>query len=192
MGTTTVRKHAVRLTDDQRARLAELTRNGAAPAKKIAHARVLLLADRGHADGRRPDAYIAEVLGLHLNTVKRIRWRFVRDGEAPALNRKPRATPPVPPKIDGRVEAHLVALCCSQAPAGHDRWTLSLLADALRRRGLVTSVCVETVRRALKKTNCSPGGSSAGASPSGTQPASSPRWRTSSTSTSPRTRRRSR
>jgi hypothetical protein len=192
VGAAAVRKHHVQLTDDQRRRLADLARNGAAPAKKILHARVLLLADRGHPDGRRPDAYIAEALGLHVNTVKRIRWRFARQGEGPALDRKPRLTPPVPPKVDGRVEAHLVALCCSPAPEGRARWTLSLLAGELARRGLVTSVCAETVRRALKKTSCSPGASSARASRSGTPPGSSPRWRTSSTCTRPSTPRTSR
>jgi hypothetical protein len=57
----------------------------------------------------------------------------------------------VPPKIDGRVEAHLVAICCGKAPEGRTRWTLQLIADELKRRGLVTQVCVETVRQALKK-----------------------------------------
>jgi hypothetical protein len=186
MGTAAVRKHEVCLTEDQRARLTDLTRNGFAPAKKLTHARILLLADRGHPDGRRPDAYIAEVLGVHVNTVKRTRWRFARDGEAPALDRQPRLTPPVPPKLDGRVEAHLVALCCGPPPAGRARWTLRLLAAELGRRGLVTQISAEAVRRALKKMSCSRGGSSAGASPSGTRPGSWPRWRTSSTCTPPR------
>jgi hypothetical protein len=98
----------------------------------------------------------------------------------------------LPPKIDGRVEAHLIALCCGPAPAGRARWTLRLLAGELRRRGLVTQVSAEAVRRALKKTSCSPGASSPGASRSATPPASSPRWRTSSTSTPRHTPRRSR
>lgn len=192
MGTALVHKHVVRLSAEQRQRLSDLTRNGAAPAKKILHARVLLLADRDRRDGRRPDEYIAEVLGVHVNTVKRVRKRFATEGEAPALDRRPRAEPPAPPKIDGRAEAHLIALCCSPAPAGHARWTLSLLAGELTRRGLVTSVCRETVRRALKKTSCGRGGGSAGASPSGTRPGSSPRWRTCWTCTPPTTRPRSR
>ncbi len=181
MGTATVGKHEVRLTKEQRERLSDVTRNGTAPAKRIGRARILLLADRDHPDGRRPDTYIAEVLAVHVNTVKRVRKQFVTAGEGPALHRKLRETPPVPPKIDGRVEAHLVALCCAPAPAGRKRWTLSLLVDALTRRGLVTSVCRETVRQALKKTLCNPGVSSAGAFRSGTRRGSSPRWRTSST-----------
>jgi hypothetical protein len=145
-------KLAVHLTDDQRTRLVDLTRNGVAPAKAIRHGRILLLADSAPPDGRRTDECIAEVLGVHVNTVKRTRWKFVRQGEAPAVHRKPREAPPVPPKIDGRDEAHLVAIPCGPPPAGRVRWTPRLLADELKGRGLVTEVCVETVRRALKKT----------------------------------------
>jgi transposase len=192
MERTEARKLEVRLSEDQRLRLTDLTRNGTAPAKKIRHARILLLSDVGHRDGRRTDAYIAEVLGIHLNTVKRTRWKFVRGGEAPALDRKRREAPPVPPKVDGHVEAHLVALCCSRAPQGRTRWTLKLLASELVRRQVVTSISAECVRRALKEMSCSPGGSRAGASPSGTRPGSSRRWKTSSTSTPASTPGRSR
>jgi transposase len=192
MAVSTPNLYPVVLTPDQRGRLDDLTRNGHAPAKKIRHAHVLLLSDGGRPGGRLARDQIADRLGMHVNTVDRIRKRFVTEGEAPALNRKPRVTPPVPPKIDGRVEAHLVAICCGQAPAGRTYWTLRLLADELKGRKLVTSVCVETVRKALKKMNCSPGGRSVGASRSGTGPGSSPRWKTSSTSTPGPTRPRSR
>jgi Homeodomain-like domain len=177
------RKYAVVLTPEQRQRLEDLTHNGHAPAKKLLHARVLLLADQHHPDGRWHDVQIAAALGLHVNTVARVRKQFATAGEQPALDRKPRQAPPSPPKIDGRIEAHLVATCCSPPPDGRARWTLSLLVEDLTRRGFVTGVCRETVRRALKKTNCSLGGSSAGASPSATGRGSSPRWRMSSTST---------
>jgi hypothetical protein len=163
----TPRKHVVRLSPEQRDRLTDLTRTGSAPARKVAHARILLLADSQHPDGQRPDTYIATALGLHVNAVARVRKRFALEGEAPALDRKRREGPPVAPKIDGRVEAHLVAICCSKAPGGRARWTLGLLADELTRRKLVSSVSIETVRKALKKTRSSPGGSSAGASGSG-------------------------
>jgi hypothetical protein len=163
------RKHVVRLDPDQRARLDDLTRTGSAPARKLTHARVLLLADAGHPDGQRPDTYIAAALGMHVNAVARVRKRFALEGEAPALDREPREAPPVAPKIDGRVEAHLVAICCSPAPAGRTRWTLGLLAGELSRRGLVSAVSIETVRKALKRTGCSPGGRGAGASRSGSR-----------------------
>lgn len=157
--------YQVHLLADQRERLQELTHNGQAPAKKILHAQILLLADRDHPNGRYPDTHIARSLGLHVNSVARLRKRFVLLGEAPALERKPRDTPPVPPKVDGRLEAELIATCCAPPPDGHARWTLSLLVEHLTRGRFVTSICRETVRRALKKTSCSLGGSSAGASP---------------------------
>jgi transposase len=180
--------YPVKLTAEQRERLTAITRNGHAPAKKIRHAQVLLLSDGDRSGGRLTRDQIAEQLGMHVNSVDRVRKRFCLEGEAPALDRKPRLTPPNPPKIDGRVEAHLVAICCSQAPEGRTYWTLEMLADELKSRKLVTSVCVETVRQALKKTSCSRGGRSAGASRSGTGPASSPKWKTSSTSMPRRTR----
>ena len=192
MARSTPNQYPVRLPPDVRERLEDITRNGHAPARKIRHAQVLLLSDRDRANGCLTREQIAETLGMHVNTIDRIRKRFVLEGERPALERKLRAAPPVAPKIDGRLEAHLIAICCGPAPEGRARWTLKLLAGEMKRRGLVTHVCAETVRRTLKKTNCSLGGSSRGVSPNGTRPASSPRWRTSSTSTSRRTPRKSR
>jgi transposase len=172
--------------------LAEITHNGRNSAKKIRRAQILLWSDLDGAGRRLSRREIAERLGMHPNSVDRIRKQFVLEGETAALERKVRETPPVPSKIDGHVEAHLIATCCGPAPEGRTRWTLTLLAEELRRKGLVTSVSAETVRQALKKTNCSLGGSNAGASRSGTRHASSRKWKTSSTSTRGRTRTKSR
>lgn len=161
----TPNRYAIQLSDEQRQRLQDITHNGHAPIKKVLHARVLLLADKGHPEGRWGDRAIATALDLHVNSVARIRKLFVLDGEQPALERKPRVTPPVTPKIDGRIEAHLVATCCSTPPQGQARWTLNLLVQELTRGRFVTTICRETVRRTLKKIGCSPGVSSAGASP---------------------------
>jgi transposase len=151
------RKVAVRLTAEQRERLESIVRNGASKAKRITHARILLMADADHPHGRYKDAQVAAALGVHANTVARVRRRFTGQGERAAVERKPRATPPTPPKLDGRAEATLVAICCSPAPEGHARWTLSLLADELVARRVVTSIAKETVRTTLKKMSCSPG-----------------------------------
>lgn len=153
MARSTPNQYPVRLSDEQRERFEAITRVGKAPVAKVRHARVLLLSDADRPGGRWTRAAIADALGMHVNTVDRIRRRFVVDGEAPALDRKPRADPPVRPKLDGRAEAHLVATCCSPPPEGRARWTLRLLADELARRGLVTSVSIETVRKTLKKTS---------------------------------------
>jgi hypothetical protein len=154
------RKLTVRLTTEQRQRLDEITRNGSSKAKRIRNARVLLMADRDHPLGRYKDAQIAASLGIHVNTVARVRRKYVVDAggdERLAVERKVREKPPAGPKLDGRAEATLVAICCSPAPAGHARWTLSLLAEELVARKVVARISRETVRTALKKTSCSRG-----------------------------------
>lgn len=192
MAVSTPNQYPVRLTSEQRKAFLELTRNGHASAKKIRHAQVLLWSDLDREGGRLSRREIAERLRMHVNSVDRLRKRFVLEGEGPALNRKVRETPAVEPRIDGRVEAHLVAICCGPAPEGRVRWTLKLLAHELKRKGLVTGVCAETVRKALKKTHCNRGASSAGACRSGITRVSWPKWKTSSISMPPNTRPKSR
>lgn len=176
------RKYAVVLSTETRQRLEAITRNGHAPAKKIQHARVLLMSDANHPAGRYHDQEIAQILGLHINTVARIRTRFVLHGEGPALERKQRATPPTRPKLDGPAEAQLVAICCSDPPPGRTRWTLRLLQKEMVGRQIVTSICCETIRKTLKKTSCNLGGSSGSASRNAMPPGSSRKWSTSLTS----------
>lgn len=173
-------QYPVSLGPEQRERLEEITRNGHAPAKKIRHAQVLLLSDRNRPEGPWTRGAIAEVLGMHVNSVDRIRKRFVQEGEQPALERRPRAEPPIEPILDGHGEAQLIAICCSAAPAGRTRWTMQLLADELMSRRIVMQISAETVRRTLKKTSCSLGASSAGAFPNATGRDSSLRWKKSS------------
>jgi transposase len=175
-------KYRVVLSQETRQRLELITRNGSSPAKKILHARVLLMSDSEHPAGRYHDREIAGALGVHVNTVARIRKRFVLQGEGPALNRKPRPTPPTPPKLDGRAEAILVAICCSPPPEGRTRWTLTLLQEEMVGRRVVSSICCETIRKTLKKMCCNLGGSSDSVSPNVTQPGLSHRWSRSWTS----------
>lgn len=149
-------KTRVRLTDAQRQEFERTARDGRTPAKKARYARLLLHADEAHPDGRRSDAWIADALGMHVNTVARVRKDFADGGAGAAFGRKPREHPPVPPKIDGRVEAHLIAMQCGPPPEGRARWTLKLLAAELQARQLVTEVCIETVRRALRRNELKP------------------------------------
>ena len=183
MRRSTPHVYAFELTDEQRERLLDITRNGHAPVKRIRHAQVLLWSAQNRPEGRMTRDQISAALGMHVNTVDRIRKRFVTEGEAPALQRKMRITPPTPPKLDGRGEAILAAVCCGPAPEGRSRWTLHLLADELVKRRVVTSIGIETVRRALKKTSCNPGGRSVGVCRNATPLGLSRKWKTSSTST---------
>ncbi len=185
-------KYSVVLSPEARERLETVARNGTAPAKKILHARVLLMADRDHTAGRYHDLQISAALGIHINTVARIRKRFVQQGEGPALDRKRRLTPPVPPKMDGATEAELIAICCSPAPQGRVAWTLTLLQKELVGRKIVTSISRETIRKTLKKTNSSLGAPSDSASRNATRRVSSRKWSRCSTSTRNPSRRTSR
>jgi transposase len=181
MAISSPNKYRIYLNAEQRERLLAITRNGHSPAKKIRHAQVLLWSDENREEGRISSPKIAEQLGMHVNTVDRIRKRFSLEGEMPALNRKVRETPPIQPKIDGRAEAFLIATCCGPPPEGRSRWTLTLLGDELKKRGFVTSVCAETVRRKLKKINYNPGANKLGVYPSEIKPALSRKWKGSLT-----------
>lgn len=150
-------KARVRLSAQQRAHLRHLTRNGVSSAKRLLHARVLLLADEAHPSGCRTDQQISDALGIHVKTVSRVRRSFLDGGITLAVERKQRIDPPVEPKLDGAAEATLVAVCCSDPPEGRRRWTLQLLCEELIKRRLVMSICLETVRKTLKKTSCSLG-----------------------------------
>jgi hypothetical protein len=112
------------------------------------------------------------MVGLHVNSVDRIRKRFFNEGPQETLVRKPNSSPRREQVLDGDGEAHLVAICCSPAPQGRVRWTLKLLTDQLIKRRIVTTISTETVRRTLKKTNLSLGVKSAGASRRKTRPGS--------------------
>ena len=146
-------KYIIDLSDEERHQLQQIAKNGQAPAKKILHAQMLLLSDIGHSEAGWTDEQISSALAVHPYTVARVRKRYVTKGVAPALNRKIRTSPPVPQKLDGEKEAHLIAICCSTAPEGRDRWTLSLLVNELKQRGIVTQISRETIRQTLKKIN---------------------------------------
>jgi transposase len=149
-------KYRIKLTEEQRQELIEIAKNGRNSAKAICHANVLLMADDNAEEGRWRDVDISAALNLHVNTIASIRKKFVLGGIQPALERKPRASPPNPPKLDGRQEAHLIALCCSDPPPGRVRWTLRLLAQQFSARSLVVSISQETVRKHLNAVELKP------------------------------------
>jgi hypothetical protein len=144
-------KHAVKLTEEERARLRTTVGRGAGPARLLTRARILLKADQGEGGAAWADAAIAGALDLHPTTVARVRRQFVEEGLAAALARK-RPDRVYERALDGAAEAHLIALACSEPPAGRERWTLRLLAGELGRLEVVEEVSHETVRRTLKQT----------------------------------------
>jgi len=148
-----VKKYIVTLTAEERQSLLDLIAAGKASAQKLAHARILLKADAADGGSAWPDHRIAEAIELSTATIERVRQRFVEQGLESALVRKPQGRPSRLPTLDGRAEARLIALACSQPPDGRKSWTMRLLADKLVELEVVTSISDETVRRSLKKAN---------------------------------------
>lgn len=151
------KKYIVELTDEERAELGKLLKGGKARVRRLYRAHVLLLADEGATDEA-----IAGALHLGKSTVERIRKRFVEGGVERALTDRPR--PGKARLLNGKQEAFLVALACSDPPEGRTKWTMQLLADRLIELRVVDSINDETVRRLLKKTTPSPGRRTSGAS----------------------------
>lgn len=136
----------INLSDKERQLLMDLTRKGEIRARKFKRAMILLKADEGLTDEQ-----IIAALNVSRPCVERTRKRFVADGMERALNEDPR--PGQKRKLDGRAEATLIATACSDAPDGHEHWTLRLLAGKLVQLGVVDTISHETVRRTLKKTS---------------------------------------
>jgi len=149
-------KYAVYLPETERAHLRTLIGCGEAPARMLTHARILLKANQGEGGPSWSDAAIGGALDIHPDTVARVRRAYVGAGLEAALERK------APKRVyartlDGAAEAHLVAVACSDPPAGRERWTLRLLADELVRLEVVETVSYETVRRTLQQTSSNRG-----------------------------------
>jgi transposase len=151
------KRFVVRLSDEERKELTELLGKKVLAAKKRKRAEVLLKADASKDGPAWIDSRIAEAFSISVVTVEKIRKSYVLEGFEAAIERKKQCRPSRQPVLDGAKEARLVALCCGTVPAGHGRWTLHLLADKLVELKVVQNISHETVRQALKKTNCSLG-----------------------------------
>jgi transposase len=148
-------RYRITLTELERKNLEALTRNGKTGAKKFIHARALLLCDAGPDGPAWTVATVAEALGVTSRTIEHLKKRFVEEGLEAALVRKTRGKPPRDVIFDGAFEARLIALACSDAPEGYQRWTVRLLADKAVELNFASSVSHMTVQRVLKKMNLS-------------------------------------
>jgi len=146
-------KNHVCLSSTERNRLQSLISKGAATAKLIMHANVLLAADENNTKGRMSEAKIAELMHVSKQTVHTIRQLYSEKGLDAAIGRKKRFAPPVPAKITGDIEARVIALSCSEPPEGRSKWTLRLLADRVVELEIMGSISYVSVGEILKKTN---------------------------------------
>ena len=144
-------QNQVRLSESERNELHQMIARGHGSAREIRRAQTLLLADE-----QQQDQDIAVFLHVSAKTVSATRRRYCEGGLAAALKEKPR--PGKARRLDGKQEALLVALACSQAPEGRDRWTMRLLADKLVALQIVDGpISDDTVWRTLKKKTSSRG-----------------------------------
>jgi len=165
-------KYRVTLTADERFGLEQLVSVGKAAARRLIHARILLLADADATATAEADDAIVEALGCSPRTVSRVRQQFVTRGLEAAVARRLQPARPDKVKVKGDVEQRPVTLACSDPPAGRCHWTLRPLGDELVTLGLVERISTETVPQALKKTISSRGSWPPGACPRTRTPSS--------------------
>ena len=146
--------YKVNLTKVEQAKLSKITTTGKAHAKEILHANILLATD----DNRSPKltvAAAADKCNTTTTTVQTIRKLYAVCGFGAALKRKKRETPPIQPKITGEVEAHIIALACSEPPEGFAKWSLRLLADKAVELEYIDNISYVSVGTLLKKRSLS-------------------------------------
>lgn len=157
-----MKRYKVTLTQEERQELEAITRKGSHQSQKVINALILLSCDEGELNEQRlRGKAIADVLGISLRKLDRVKKRFVEEGLETALGRRP-SQRRYERKADGEFEARLVALSCSEPPKGYSQWSLRLLADRVVELDYIDSISYETVRRVLKKTKSNRGGRSAG------------------------------
>ena len=153
-----MKRYVVTLDRQEREELLAITQKGSHRSRKIVNALILLNCDDGEFNDRRIRGEdVAHVLQVSARKVDRVKKRCVEEGVEAAVSGRQGRRPSYERKADGDFEARLVALSCSQPPAGHARWSLRLLADRAVELDYIDSVSHETVRRVLKKTKSSLG-----------------------------------
>jgi phosphoribosyl-ATP pyrophosphohydrolase len=146
-------RYTVTLTEDERKSLHELVSKGKHNAQQILNALILLNCDKSEWNvNHSTNEEISHVLNISMRKIDRVKKRFVEEGLEVALNGK-KSDRIYVKKVDGDLEAHLVALSCSQPPEGFASWSLRLLADKAVELGYVEDISHETVRCTLKKRN---------------------------------------
>lgn len=145
-------KYKVTLTQEEQEELIAIISKGSHTAQQYRNAYILLNCDEGAYGKKIINEEICQVLKVSMRMIDRVKQRFVENGFEACLERKALSKTKAK-KIDGDVEAHLVALSCSKAPEGFSRWSLRLLADKMVELNYVDGISYETIRKSLKKTN---------------------------------------
>ena len=143
-------KYIIELSTQDQAELIDIVTKGKSPARTILRANILLASDRRN-ERYMTVSEISKAYHTTPTTVQTVRTSYCEKGLEATINRKKRETPPVPAKVTGKVEAHVIALACSEPPEGYSRWTLRLLADKAVELGYIESISHVTISTILKK-----------------------------------------
>ena len=148
-----MKKYKVTLNREERDELEAIINKGNHKSKKVINALILLNCDEGKFQKQRmKNEDVSKVLQIGMRKIDRVKKCFVEEGIEIALNGR-KGERIYRKKADGDFEAHLVALSCSEPPAGFARWSLRLLADQAVELNYIDNISYETVRRVLKKRN---------------------------------------
>lgn len=155
-------KYQVTLTRQEKKELQGIVSKGSHKSSKVLNALILLNCDRGEfQDHQSTNKEITKVLKVSMRKIDRVKKRFVQEGLEIALNGH-KGQRVYENKIDGDLEAHLIALSCSTPPKGFSKWSLRLLADKVVELEYIDSISYETIRRKLKKTKSNLGSGKVG------------------------------
>lgn len=145
-------KYVIELSAEEKGKLTEIVTKGNSPARTILRANILLASDR-QSEKYMTVSEVSKAYHTTPTTVQKVRASYCEKGLEATIHRKKRETPPVPAKVTGEVEAHVIALACGEPPEGYAKWTLRLLANKTVELGYIDSISHVTIRTILKKTN---------------------------------------
>lgn len=150
------KKYHIELTTEERQHLEKIITSGISPARQITRARILLKSDCSESGPNWEYEEICKALDVNPTTVATVRKAYMEGGIGKAIQRK-KVDRTNRRRLDGNAEARLIALTCSEAPEGYERWSLRLLQDRFIKLEIVDTISYETIRTTLKKTNLSLG-----------------------------------
>jgi transposase len=150
-----MQKYHVKLTAEDRQAIERVVRKKRSGIQVTKRGKVLLDLDESSGQRQYTTKKIADRQGVSEATISEVCKRYEAGGVSKVLRRKKRVTPPVPAKVTGEVEAHIIATCCSDPPAGKATWSMQMIADKIVLNGVIDSISDETVRLVLKKRRSS-------------------------------------
>ena len=140
----------IQLTNEEVEYLSAFVKTGKKSARGITHAHILLLVNEGRIENE-----IKKILGTSRGTVSNVKKRYREEGLQSALTEKTRSGQPI--KYTGRHEAEIIAQACTDPPCGRKRWTLTLLAEEMKKKKGFETMNKESIRLILKKAKLSLG-----------------------------------